>query len=485
MFNIFNDSSEDFLEDLFSNQPSGNITFSSHPELTSFEVNNDIFDSKGGNVLSEKLLDLDSTKDLHLPLHKSVEIITRVVQDKELATSNASSMLEDFDPPFYEPLFFKEVPSSKMLLPFSSENEEKIFKPGIHTSEKVHSSFISELSHHGYKIFKINQIFKSQMKIFLFSCGKDTHILAVPCLHFYPLDQFMYGGIRNLKTHAKRFCPPVFISSTSIRESWGSPFFWQWEHLPLAVGNYTASGNSLLAVGMPCAFYSQHGVFIKSVDGCQVTQNWMVFIFHVPFWNEKWLVQGGTALVQEKMALGKDKSNLLPVGSLLKTTWSSIHHLLINEVLTSPEQTTTGKDISNPFIAVMVCQKPLGYFSSPMIHVSRAELAFNPPGYCYNSTKGLASPKVSSYLVKAYIIYLCCCEDPMLRFHDLADFGVPDGLLIHAGFWLLLFGWLLLVLFYSCCWNKDAILELTSEDLSRILKLMMSHSRLGEDCWGL
>nr|GEY28983.1 reverse transcriptase domain-containing protein [Tanacetum cinerariifolium] len=30
-----------------------------------------------------------------------------------------------------------------------------------------------------------------------------------------------------------------------------------WEHLPLAVGNYTASGNSLLAVGMPCAFYSQ------------------------------------------------------------------------------------------------------------------------------------------------------------------------------------------------------------------------------------
>nr|GEX91564.1 hypothetical protein [Tanacetum cinerariifolium] len=37
----------------------------------------------------------------------------------------------------------------------------------------------------------------------------------------------------------------------------GSLFFWQWEHPPLAVGTYTASGNSLLAVGMPCAFYSQ------------------------------------------------------------------------------------------------------------------------------------------------------------------------------------------------------------------------------------
>nr|GEW71341.1 reverse transcriptase domain-containing protein [Tanacetum cinerariifolium] len=67
---------------------------------------------------------------------KPVEIITRVVQDKKLAIPNASLVLEDFDPPFYEPLFFKEVPKSKMLLPFSSENEEKVFKPGIHTSEK-------------------------------------------------------------------------------------------------------------------------------------------------------------------------------------------------------------------------------------------------------------------------------------------------------------------------------------------------------------
>nr|GEX62032.1 putative ribonuclease H-like domain-containing protein [Tanacetum cinerariifolium] len=91
----------------------------------------------------------------------------------------------------------------------------------------------------------------------------------------------------------------------------------------------------------------------------------------------------GTALswlVQEQTALGKDESNPLTVGSLLKTTWSSIHHLLINEVLTSPEQTTTGKDVSNLFMAMMVCQKPLGYFSSPMIHVPRAELVFNPPG---------------------------------------------------------------------------------------------------------
>nr|GEX52700.1 hypothetical protein [Tanacetum cinerariifolium] len=367
LINVFNNSSEDFLEDLFSNQPSGNPTFSSHPELTSPEVQDDIFDLEGGNVLPEKLLDLD----LHPPLHvnplsgsttyssssplleefadelalitfplkydddlqfdiefdlkeiefllhkdidsslkdsidqsnlanpadnivdsmpemftdehapdyssplifdeydddflevesdnenvyddpfeskrekikeskllineldlpcdflpseydsfisqdfsrvdakpstnnedkvfnpciliqeKSFEIITRVVQDKKLAISNAFLVLEDFDPSLYEPFFFKEVLRSNMLLPFSSENEEKVFKPGIHTFEKVHSSRIPKLSHQGYKIFK------SPMKNFLFSCGKDTHILVVPCLYFYPFDQFKYGGIRS------------------------------------------------------------------------------------------------------------------------------------------------------------------------------------------------------------------------------------------------------------------------------------------------
>nr|GEV76932.1 hypothetical protein [Tanacetum cinerariifolium] len=111
------------------------------------------------------------------------EIITRVVQDKKLATSNAFLVLGDFDPPLYELLFFKEVPRSNMLLSFSSENKEKVFKPGIHISGKVHSSLITELSYQGYKVFKINQI---PMKIFLFFYRKDTHILVVYCLHFYP-----------------------------------------------------------------------------------------------------------------------------------------------------------------------------------------------------------------------------------------------------------------------------------------------------------
>nr|GEX05171.1 hypothetical protein [Tanacetum cinerariifolium] len=257
LINVFNYSSEDFLEDLFSNQPSGNPTFLSHHELTSPEFKNDTFNLEGGNVLPKKLLDLDSTKDLHpfhlnpligkieFLLHQDIgsslkdsiyqsnlanladnfvdsmpEMFTdehaldyssppifdeydddflevesetknvyddpfdskgekikeskllideldlpcdfpsfeydsfisqdfsglmlspqptkpRVIQDKKLATSNASLVFEDFDPPFYEPFFFKEVPKANMLLPFSSKNEEKVFKPGIHTSKKT------------------------------------------------------------------------------------------------------------------------------------------------------------------------------------------------------------------------------------------------------------------------------------------------------------------------------------------------------------
>nr|GEU83081.1 hypothetical protein [Tanacetum cinerariifolium] len=64
MINIYDDSSEDFLEELFTtNHQSGNPTFSSNPKLTSPKVKDDIFDPEGGNVLIEKLLDLDSTKD--------------------------------------------------------------------------------------------------------------------------------------------------------------------------------------------------------------------------------------------------------------------------------------------------------------------------------------------------------------------------------------------------------------------------------------
>ncbi|GJW40919.1 hypothetical protein Tco_0066764 [Tanacetum coccineum] len=86
MIDIYKVSNEEYLEDLFSNHPSGNPTLSSHIDLTSPEVINllsgnptsslisnanltspefkyDSFDSKGDIVIN-KLLNLDSNQDL-------------------------------------------------------------------------------------------------------------------------------------------------------------------------------------------------------------------------------------------------------------------------------------------------------------------------------------------------------------------------------------------------------------------------------------
>nr|GEX91832.1 hypothetical protein [Tanacetum cinerariifolium] len=82
-----------------------------------------------------------------LSYEKSVKIITRFAQEKKLEISYASWLFEDFDPPFYELLVFKEVSNSMRLLPFSSENEEKVFKSGIYTSKKFHCCFLFELSY--------------------------------------------------------------------------------------------------------------------------------------------------------------------------------------------------------------------------------------------------------------------------------------------------------------------------------------------------
>nr|GEX28824.1 reverse transcriptase domain-containing protein [Tanacetum cinerariifolium] len=117
---------------------------------------------------------------------KSISIITRVAQEKKLAISHASLVLEDFDPTFYEPLVFKDVPNSMRLLLFSSENKEKVFKQGIYTFEKVHCCFLFELSHPGYHVFKVNLIFINLMKIFHVQSRKNTPTLDVLLFHFYP-----------------------------------------------------------------------------------------------------------------------------------------------------------------------------------------------------------------------------------------------------------------------------------------------------------
>ncbi|GJY57606.1 hypothetical protein Tco_0456721, partial [Tanacetum coccineum] len=114
---------------------------------------------------------------------------------KKISISNASLILKDFNPPLYELPLHKEVPGLGALLSFSSENKEKNFNPGILTSKRVHTSLLPELSHRDSKAFKVIKIFESPMKIFPCSYGEEIRVLDVPCLHFYPLDPFKYGGI--------------------------------------------------------------------------------------------------------------------------------------------------------------------------------------------------------------------------------------------------------------------------------------------------
>nr|GEW80649.1 reverse transcriptase domain-containing protein [Tanacetum cinerariifolium] len=87
---------------------------------------NDPFDSKEEKIKESKLL----IDELDPPRSSDFLPFPRATTDKNVKNiSNASLILEDFDPPLHELPFHKEVPSSKTLLSFSSENEEKKLNP--------------------------------------------------------------------------------------------------------------------------------------------------------------------------------------------------------------------------------------------------------------------------------------------------------------------------------------------------------------------
>nr|GEU57615.1 reverse transcriptase domain-containing protein [Tanacetum cinerariifolium] len=263
LINVFNDSSEDYLIVLFATHQSGNPTFSSHPKLTSPEVKDDVFDPEGGNVLTEKLLDLDSTKDLHPPHNVNplngsttspsspnkfleefaneltlitfppyladlndnlVDTMPEMFTDKHALDYLSHPLYDEYDDDIFEnesdteyvyddPFDFRgeKIKDSKLLIDEFDLPNKNVKKLAIsHASliledldlplnelpsfKEVHSFLIPELSHQFYKVFKINKILKSPMKIFLFSRGENIRILDVPCLHFYPLDQLKYEG---------------------------------------------------------------------------------------------------------------------------------------------------------------------------------------------------------------------------------------------------------------------------------------------------
>ncbi|GKA97027.1 reverse transcriptase domain-containing protein [Tanacetum coccineum] len=97
MIDIYNVSNEEILEDLFAtNHLSGNPTSSltSHTDLTSPEVNDDIFDLERGII--ENLLNLDKTKDLP-PYHDNPLSSSTTSSSPSLPISETSDyFLEEF-----------------------------------------------------------------------------------------------------------------------------------------------------------------------------------------------------------------------------------------------------------------------------------------------------------------------------------------------------------------------------------------------------
>ncbi|GJR75859.1 hypothetical protein Tco_0088224 [Tanacetum coccineum] len=123
---------------------------------------------------------------IHENHFKVTNLLCKTLEKNVKKVTNASLILEDFNPPLYELSFHKEVPELRALLSFSFENEEKVFNPGILTSKRVHTLLLPKLSHRGPKAFKVIKILESPMEIFHCSYGEDIRALDVPCLHFYP-----------------------------------------------------------------------------------------------------------------------------------------------------------------------------------------------------------------------------------------------------------------------------------------------------------
>ncbi|GJX92285.1 hypothetical protein Tco_0345611 [Tanacetum coccineum] len=121
-------------------------------------------------------------------IHENLYEVTNceIMEKNVKKTTNDSLILKDFNPPLYKLPFHKEVPGLGALLLFSSENEEKVFNPGILTSKRVHTSLLLELSHRDSKAFKVIKIFESPMEIFLCSYGEDIRLSINP---FPPADR--------------------------------------------------------------------------------------------------------------------------------------------------------------------------------------------------------------------------------------------------------------------------------------------------------
>nr|GEU31238.1 reverse transcriptase domain-containing protein [Tanacetum cinerariifolium] len=180
-------------------------SYSNQPQKESINLINVFNNSKGGNVLPEKLLDLDSTKDLHPSLYSQGFIYQ----------SNLANPADNFVD-FMLEMFIDEHAVNYSSPPIFDEYDDDFLEAESDTDNVYDDPFNSK----GEKL-KESKLLIDELDLpcdFLLPSEYDSLSLRIFLgLMLSPQPTTRTSIPRNLKTHAKEFCPSVFISSASLR----------------------------------------------------------------------------------------------------------------------------------------------------------------------------------------------------------------------------------------------------------------------------
>ncbi|GJY99853.1 hypothetical protein Tco_0517283 [Tanacetum coccineum] len=158
-------------------------TFLSLPELETFRF--DIEEKNSGSTTIHADISLLEYDCFYFEIEPELGELTRVVVED--ISDNSTRELRVYVPNIL-PTLPTLYPVFDTLLPFSSENEDKVFNPGILISKEEKSPHL--LSHRGFKVFQLINDSESPMIIY----RGDIPILDVPYLFSILLDQINYGG---------------------------------------------------------------------------------------------------------------------------------------------------------------------------------------------------------------------------------------------------------------------------------------------------
>ncbi|GJU01929.1 hypothetical protein Tco_1112267 [Tanacetum coccineum] len=150
-------------------------TFLSLPELETFRF--DIEEKNSGSTTIHADISLREYDCFYFKIEPELGEVTRVVVED--ISNNLTRELHVYVPKIL-PTLPTLYPVFDTLLPFSSENEDKVFNPRILISKE--EKYPHLLSHRGFNVFQLINDSESPMMIY----RGDILILDVPYLHFYP-----------------------------------------------------------------------------------------------------------------------------------------------------------------------------------------------------------------------------------------------------------------------------------------------------------